>query len=370
MKVGILVAFAGRGSGGPEVFEREFCRAVSAMAPQNEYHLFCLDRGATSIIDLPEDRVVYHRLQPSVRAVAMLTSLPLAISKIGAPVFHAPVIPPPFCPTNTVMAMPCSSLLLHPQFYPPLIRLRLRFLLHRAAAVSRKIICPSEHVRDVVRDKLKIPLNKLPVIPPGVSSLFAPVRQEESRHRLEARYGIRDPYFLFSGRWERRKNLIRILEAFAIFKKNTKTKHRLVLTGSQSWGSEEIPQAIERLKISGVVTDLGKTPLDELPSLYAGSEALVYASLWEGFGMPIIEAMACGTPVITSNVAAMPETAGGAALLVDPNSAEDIAGAMYRVATDAQLRDSLRTLGLERGRQFSWERTARETLKIYQEVAG
>jgi glycosyltransferase involved in cell wall biosynthesis len=120
--------------------------------------------------------------------------------------------------------------------------------------------------------------------------------------------------------------------------------------------------------LSDAVTDLGKTPIDELPLLYGGAEAVVYASLWEGFGMPIIEAMACGTPVITSNVAAMPETAGGAALLVDPNSPGEIAAAMSRIASDVALCASLRVRGLERARQFSWDRTARETLTLYREV--
>ena len=369
MRIGLLVAFAGRGSGGPEVFERELIRALPVVAPGNEYHLFCLDRRARSVIDAPAQQLVYHQVEPQSRAIAMVTSLPIAISRAHASVFHAIMIPPPFCPPRTIMAMACSSLLLRPKFYPFLIRQRLRFLLHRAARRADKIVCPSTHVRDAVHDELKIPLDRLPVIPPGITQAFAPTRSDELKRQLSAKHGIDFPYFLFSGRWEHRKNLVRILKAFSLLKKRPALPHKLVLTGMPGWNSREIPLAIQNLGIERDVINLGKSPLEELPHLYAGADALVYASLWEGFGMPIIEAMASGTPVITSNVSAMPETAGRAALLVDPHSEEDIEAAMFRIATDSSLRNLLRTKGLERSKQFSWHRTARETVELYEQVS-
>ena len=368
MRISLLVAFAGRGSGGPEVFERELIRALPVVAPGNEYHLFCLDRRARSVIDAPDPQLVYHQVEPQSRAIAMLTSLPVALSRARASVFHAIMVPPPFCPARTIMAMACSSLLLRPKFYPFLIRQRLRFLLHRAARRAEKIVCPSAHVRDAVHDELKISLDRLPVIPPGISQAFAPAQTDELKRQLIAKYGIDFPYFLFSGRWEPRKNLVRILKAFSMFKKRSALPHKLVLTGMPGWNSREIPSTIQNLGIEKDVLNLGKSPLEELPCLYAGADALIYASLWEGFGMPIIEAMASGTPVITSNVSAMPETAGGAALLVDPHSEEDIEAGMSRIALDLNLRRFLRVKGLERSREFSWHRTARETADLYDQV--
>jgi glycosyltransferase involved in cell wall biosynthesis len=211
-------------------------------------------------------------------------------------------------------------------------------------------------------------MEKLPVIHPGLSSAFRVIADNEKRQHVEKKYGIRYPYFLFSGRWEQRKNVVRTLEAFARFKHTTRTDHKLVLTGGRSWGSSEAERVIERLGIQHDIKDLGKDTIDDLPYLYAAADGVVYASLWEGFGMPIIEAMACGTPVITSNLAAMPETAGGAALIVDPYSVEDIASAMHRLATDSALRDRLGVAGVKRARDFSWEKTAGETLDLYEEV--
>lgn len=365
MRIGVLVAFAGRKCGGPEVFEREVVRAMSAVAPDNEYHLYCLDRRARAVIGLPGDRVTYHEMRPASRLVSMFTTLPLAISRTQPEGFYAPIIPPPFCPPNTVMAIQCSSLLRHPDFFPFLIRWRLRFLLHRAARKAAKVICPSQHVRDAVREGLRLPDEKLPVIYPGVSPSFRPIDPAHNREYLAEKYGIRFPYFLFSGRWERRKNFPRTLEAFALFNKNTRTEHRLVSTGGGGWAEDEAQALIHRLGIQHLVVNLGNSSSDDLPHLYSGADALLYASLWEGFGMPIVEAMASACPVVTSNVAAMPETAAGAALLVNPRSIEDIAAAMHRIVTEAGLSARLRGLGLERARQFSWESTARQILGLY-----
>jgi glycosyltransferase involved in cell wall biosynthesis len=370
MKIGLFIGFAGRACGGPEVYERGIVRAMSAIAPQHQYHLYCADQRAPGTIGLKTDNVVYHLLQPSVRVVSMLTTLPLAMSRTQPDVFHAPMFPPPFCPENTIMSMACSSLMRHPEFYPPLIRMRMRFLLHRAIPKAAKIICVSHHVRDVVQEQFEIPAEKLPVIYPGISSLFRPIAANAKRVHLEEKYGIRDPYFLFSGRWERRKNLVRTLEAFALFKRRFRTRHKLVLTGGRSWASAEVDRTIRRLALGDMIRVLGRTPLDELPFLYGGADAVVYASLWEGFGLPIVEAMACGTPVVTSNVAAMPETAGGTALLVNPHSTEDIAAAMYRMTADTDFTEGLRTQGLKHAQRFSWEKTARRTLDLYEEIAN
>ncbi len=366
MKIGLLIAFAGRNCGGPEVYEREIVRALTAVQPNYEYHLYCLDQRAASVIGVPHDRVIYHQLKPSSRLVSMFTSLPRVISRTRPDVFHAPVLPPPVCPMNTIMAMPCSSLIRHPEFYPPLIRMRLRFLIHRAVKTAVNIVCASEHVREVTQEHFKIQDNRLSVVYPGVSRLFRPVQENEKQTYLE-KYGLQTPFFLFSGRWETRKNVIRTLEAFALFKRNYQTEHKLVFTGGRSWGTEEAKAVMERLQLGETVVDLGKTEIDELPYLYGAADAIVYASLWEGFGMPIVEAMACGTPVITSNVSAMPETAGGAAVLVDPYSVEDIASAMHRIASDAALRTRLREQGLQRAQHFTWENAARSILQLYED---
>jgi glycosyltransferase involved in cell wall biosynthesis len=368
MRIGFLAAFAGRNCGGPEVFERETIRAIRAAAPEHDIQVFCLDRRGPGVVGIPRGEVTYHVMQPQIRALSMVTHLPLSMLAARLDVFHALIVPPPFCLKRTIMAMPCSSLIRHPEFFPLLVRLRLRFLVHRAVPKAARIVCPSEHVRGVIMEHFRLSEDRLPVIHPGVSQRFRQIPEDEKREFVENRYQIRYPFFLFSGRWEPRKNVKGIIEAFALFKRTYPSDYRLVFTGGQSWQSKEMHAVIDRLGIRDAIVDLGKTPVDDLPYLYAAATALVYVSLWEGFGMPIVEAMSCGTPVITSNVSAMPETAGGAALLVEPKSTEEIASAMRRIVSDTALVDRLREQGLRHATKFSWDRTAREYLNVYETV--
>ncbi|WP_321471627.1 glycosyltransferase family 1 protein [uncultured Paludibaculum sp.] len=370
MRIGVFVAFAGRNCGGPEVFERELVRSLVAVNPGHEYHVYCLDRHAPEVIGLQHPSVTCHVLKPSFRVISMITSLPRVVAQTQPDIFHAPMVTPPFCPKNTIMAVQCSSLIRHPEFFPPLVRLRLEFLLYRAIPKSAIVVCPSEHVREVVQEKFRLPDDRFRVIGPGVSPAFHPIAEEAKRHYLENEHDIRYPYFLLSGRWEARKNIVKTLEAFAHFKRTYKTEHKLVLTGGRSWGTAEVQAILDHPELKDMVVDLGKTPIDELPYLYAGAEALVYVSLWEGFGMPIIEAMACGTPVVTSNTSAMPETAGGHALLVDPNSIEQISAALFRATQDHAWRQRARVNGIQRAKLFTWESVAEKFLGLYDEVGG
>ena len=198
--------------------------------------------------------------------------------------------------------MGCSSLIRHPEFYPPMVRMRLRFLVHRALPKAAKVICPTEHVRIETIETFGLPADRVTVIPVGVDPIFRCIDESTVRAVLEERYAVRFPYFLFSGRWEKRKNILRMIEAFALFKRTTRCEHKFVLTGDSTWAADEVAATISRLGIQDSVVDLGNTPFSDLPYLYCGAEALMYASLWEGFGLPIVESMACGTPVITSTV--------------------------------------------------------------------
>jgi glycosyltransferase involved in cell wall biosynthesis len=370
VKIGMFMAFAGRNCGGPEVFERELFRALFKIAPGHDYHLYCLSRRAPEVLEVQAANVSYHLLRPSARPVAMAAGLPLAISRTRPDIVHAVSVPPPLIPPNLVYTLYCSSMFLRPELYPLPQRLRLRFLLYRGIPRAAKVICVSEHVRDATLQTFPLSANQVPVIHPGVSPEFRPLPEDQKRRVVEERYGIRDPYFLFSGRWERRKNVSGILKAFALFKSQSKTAHKLVFTGQRTWAADEADRLITKLGLRQEIIDLGKTSFDELPYLYGAADALVYVSLWEGFGMPIVESMACGTPVITSDVSAMPETAGGAALLVSPQSVEGIAAAMYRIATEPELRASLGRKGLQRAPLFTWEKAARKTFQVYEEIAA
>lgn len=365
----IFLSNAGRNSGGPEIYESELVRALAKIDKRNEYHLLCWDRRAPEVVGVRQENFFYHMLQPSLRPVSMLTSLPAWVAKLRPVIFHAPVIPPLFSPVEFMMTLVCSTTFRHPEYYPPLIRLRLRALLHRGIVKARRVLCISRDVKRHAIDAFRLPEEKFEVVYLGASERFRPLPREHIRSVLRERYGIDFPYFLYSGRWEPRKNILGVLRAFALLRRETRSDHRLVLTGQKTWAGAEADKVIEEEEIRDYVVNVGKSPVEELPVLYGGATALVFVSFWEGFGMPIVEAMACGTPVITSNVSAMPEIAGPAGILVNPHSIKAIAEAMHRLSTDADLRRRLSKRGLERAVLFRWDRTARQTLEAYERMA-
>ncbi len=184
---------------------------------------------------------------------------------------------------------------------------------------------------------------------------------------MAARYGLPPRYVLAVGTLEPRKNLTTLLAAFARLRRNGEVDAdlRLVLAGARGWLEEPIFATVRSLGLEDAVRFTGFVDDDDLPAVYSGAALFVFPSLHEGFGLPLLEAMACGVPVVTSNVSSMPEVAGDAATLVDPRDGEGLAAAIGRLLRDEALRDRLREAGIARARQFSWEATARRTLDAY-----
>lgn len=366
MRVGIFVVMAGRKAGGPETYEHSLVKSLAGLDAQNEYHVFCLNRAAAESFQLARDNVKFHVLRPNLRLISIAATLPVQMMTSGIDLLHATFTPPPLSPKPYVFTHHCFSTFAHPEFYDPAILLRLNSLIVRGLNKARLIICVSENVRDLTAEKFKIPLERMPVVYNGVGENFRPVERAAARAALADVYGIREPYLLYVGKLESRKNIVRLLEAFHQFRHEAATPVKLVLAGRRSQMAQGIDETLDRLKLRPHVIEVGHVRNQDLPVLYSGAEMFVFPSLWEGFGIPVAEAMACGTPVITSNLSSLPEVAGGAAVLVDPYSVQDIAAGMHALFSDAALRETLRSKGLQRAQQFSWQRTARETLAVYE----
>lgn len=182
----------------------------------------------------------------------------------------------------------------------------------------------------------------------------------------EARAAER-PYILNVGTLEPRKNLPCLLKAYAVARRKG-LPHRLVITGAMGWGNSPLARLVDELSLHSDVFFSGFIPDDEMPGLYAGAGFFVYPSLYEGFGLPVLEAMAGGAPVITSNVSSLPEVAGDAAILIDPRSVEELSAAMLKLAGDEELRNIMRDKGMKQAARFSWERTAQETWNLYEKA--
>jgi glycosyltransferase involved in cell wall biosynthesis len=234
---------------------------------------------------------------------------------------------------------------------------------------SRITLCVSENVRDHVAEAFKIPRDRLPVVYHGVGEEFRPAPKGQAREWMRRRYNIDSPYLLFVGQLKARKNIVRMIHAFAELRREWKPDLKLVLAGRRIWTSGGIDEAIREHRLQNHVVELGHLDLQDLPAVYAGAEVFLFPTLWEGFGIPVVEAMACGTPVVTSNLSCLPEVAGDAAVLVNPYSIEDIAAGVHRFLSDTTLQAAFRTKGLERAKQFTWKRSAEKTLEAYKLAA-
>lgn len=369
LNVGIFLVMTGRQAGGPETYERCLVDSLSRIDTRNRYRLYCLDRSAPSVLPPPTSQLSHEVLGPSLRVLSTAVSLPLAMLRHQVDLLHAPFTPPPFSTKPYVFTHHCFSTFNHPEFYAPGILLRLNALLKKGLKSATRIICVSRNTRDLTAERFGLDLSRMHVVYNGVSPQYQPQDRELARAAMAERHGLKQPYFLYLGKLESRKNILRILQAFDRFRHEAKDPVQLVLAGKRTPMSQGIDETIQELGLAPHVVEMGYVPDADLPLLYSAARAFVFPSLWEGFGIPVIEAMACATPVITSNISALPEVAGDAALLVDPYQVDDIADAMLQLWRDDALHQRLADRGPLQARRFSWDETARQTLAVYEQAA-
>jgi glycosyltransferase involved in cell wall biosynthesis len=265
----------------------------------------------------------------------------------------------------TVVTIHDMSLTMFPNYHPPRRVLLNRPLVDMAARRAHAIITVSESAkRDIVR-LYGSQAERIHVVHEAAAPSFRPVRDAVLLDRVRQRYGLAERFILYVGTIEPRKNLPKLIEGFASRRTSGQLPHQLVCAGPYGWLSRDIEALIDRLQIDDAVRFTGYVPFDDLAALYSLAEMFVFPSLYEGFGLPVIEAMACGTPVVTGQVAALAEVGGGAVEQVARLDADSLGDAMIRLANDRRRRETLAALGLQRAQMFSWERAARETLKVY-----
>ena len=232
------------------------------------------------------------------------------------------------------------------------------------------LIAISEHTKRDVVEHLHIPPERVRVTLLAADERYRVISNEQAVAAVLAKYGIDREYILYTGTLEPRKNVPTLLRAFHLFRQETGAPHRLVLAGKRGWLYDKIFAEVRSLGLEADVIFTGYVPDEDLPYLYNGAALFAYPSFYEGFGLPPLEAMACGCPVVTSNRSSLPEVVGDAGLMVDPNRHEELAEAMVNILSNGQLSSLLREKGLSRAAEFSWKRCAVETLAIYNDVLG
>ena len=240
----------------------------------------------------------------------------------------------------------------------------------KAVVRADHIIVPSEHTRRDLIAQTGVPADKVSVIYEAAKPGFGPLPLEATRAEITAKYAIPSHFILIVGTIEPRKNVTGLLHAFQYLRQKYDVPDLgLVVAGSEGWLYEETLETVKTLGLESSTFFLGRVADDDLQKLYVAARCLVHPALYEGFGLPPLEAMACGTPTVVSNVSSLPEVVGDAGLLVDPRHYEEMAIAIHRLVTDDVLHAELRAKGIQRAQTFSWEKAARKTLDVYRKVA-
>jgi glycosyltransferase involved in cell wall biosynthesis len=296
---------------------------------------------------------------------------PLEFLKGPLSVFHGTNFQlPPLSRARGIVTVHDLAFLTCPGSVPPGVAARLTRSARSSVRRAVRVVADSEHTRRDVIELLGAPPSRVTTIHLAAGAAFRPPTDAEAdRRRLATRYGLRFPYVLYVGTTNPRKNLARLLPAFAAARRRARLPHSLVLVGDPGFAHASVLAQIDELGLAGAVVLPGYTDDADMPAIYGAADLLAFPSLYEGFGLPVLEAMSAGCPVLTSNVSSLPEIAGDAALLVDPTSVEEIDAGIERALTDAALRAGLVERGLRQAAKFSWARAAAEHLRLYRELA-
>lgn len=312
-------------------------------------------------------------LNPVVRIAWEQAALPFAVRRSRLDLLHCPVnVRPLASPAPAVITVHDLVFLRYPQSFRPFKRSYLTVMTRWSARHAAHAIAVSESTRSDVIRLLRVPAHRVTCVYNGVASHFRPL-PEEALQRFRAENALAGRIVLCVGTLEPRKNLVVLLQAFRALAEDPQFADvTLAIGGSKGWYYQEVFATAERLGLtsSGRVRFLGRVPDEDLPLWYNVAAVFAYPSKYEGFGLPVLEAMACGAPVIASNTSSFPEIAGGAATLVDPEDVGAWSEAMRRLLGSPELARRCREAGLTQARRFDWRRTARETAQVYRRTLG
>jgi len=296
-----------------------------------------------------------------------LLSVPTVLRRLRAELFHAPhYVVSPLTPRPYVVTIHDCIHLRFPQYLPHRrAHLYARAMMRLAAKRSHRIITVSEASRRDIVELLGVSTDKIEVIPNAIDERLAAPHTEDEIARVRERFQLQDPFVLYAGNIKPHKNIDRLIEAFSLFKQRQPGETRLVIIGDETSRYPNLRRLVHRHQLHKFVRFLGFVSDDQLAALYRLASVFVFPSLYEGFGLPPLEALALGTPVVTSNVSSLPEVVGDAALLIDPLDAGAIADAIARVLSDPVLRDDIVRRGRQRVQEFSWARSAELTREVY-----
>jgi glycosyltransferase involved in cell wall biosynthesis len=348
---------------------RNLLRHLSRIDSTTDYVLLCHGEDCGTLDALGENFRPVPERAPGYSVREQLR-VPLDLRREGIDLFHAPhYVLPPLVPCRSVVTIHDCIHLRFPQYLPNRFAYAYaRASLWIAAHRSNRVLTVSEASKRDILKYFRVPPGKINVIYNAIDERYGEPPDDEEVARVRERYQLNDPFVLYAGNIKPHKNLERLIEAFHTLRKGDLEHVKLLIIGDEISKYATLRRAVHHYKLHKHVRFFGFVPDKTLAVLYRLAGLFVFPSLYEGFGLPPLEAMASGTPVITSNVSSLPEVVGDAALLIDPYDSGAIAAAMRRVLTEPALREDLRERGLQRVKEFSWERSVRRVREVYAEV--
>lgn len=356
-------------------YVRELVRALAVLDAQTPYRLFVAGVTRTALPPLPGPNFTWHPTRVTPRWFARLwhrlqLPLPVEVFTGRVPLFHATdfTLPPTLPGTRTLLTVHDLSFVRAPETATPVLKAYLDEVVPRSVRRATHILADSQATKDDLVALYGTAPEKVTVLLGGVNAEFAPVTDSARRTAVRRQYNLPDNPYIFSvGTVQPRKNYARLIEALAQLGPAFAEVH-LVIAGGRGWLDGPIYRAVNEFGLAERVHFTGFARDEDLPALYAEAICLAYPSLYEGIGFPVLEAMACGTPVVTSAISSLPEVAGDAAILIDPYNVDELTAALRRVLEDDALRADLVARGYRRAAWFTWERAARQLRDVYQRM--
>jgi len=369
VRIAIDAHSVGTGLAGNESYATNLIEALAEIDRENSYTLYVTMREAVERFSGRWPNFSVRMTLPHTPIVRIPLTLTAELRRRPVDLLHVQFTSPPFAPCPVVALIPDLAFEHLPETFKRRSRIQLRLTVRRTAQTAAHIITCSDYSRRDIMETYKVEPERITTIPHAAPAHFKPANPEEVA-RVRERYGLEEDYILAVGSIQPRKNLVRLVHAYESLQLRMPQDKlpQLVLVGKRAWLYGDTLRAVEASTIRRRVVFTGYVSENDLPGLYTGALAFVYPSYFEGFGLPPLEAMQCGTPVITGMRTSLPEVVGDAGLLVDPFDEPAITDALMRVIKDEELRNELRRKGLERARLFDWRETARRTLELYERV--
>jgi glycosyltransferase involved in cell wall biosynthesis len=365
MKIAIDAHSVGSQAGGNETYFRQLLRGLARDKGDNVYTIFQAHND--SLEEISGDSRFNSVGIPKSPILRLAFSIPRLLRKVKPDVFHCQYVQPPFTKAKTVVTIHDLAHEHFPEFFHPLEGMRMRKMVRTTAQRADNITTVSKFCVDDIERTYGVAPEKISMAYQAPSDRFRPREKQICQEHLARAHGVTFPFILYVGRIQARKNLPRLVEAYARLRKQG-TSARLVIVGKRDWQFEKLLAKIHELGLNDAVFFPGYIAADDLPLFFNAAEVFVFPSLFEGFGLPVVESMASGTPTITSHGSSLEEVAGDGALLIDPLDVSSIADALARVLGDKDLQRQLVDRGIRRSAQFKAEELPLKMLDVYRSL--